>query len=241
MPLAALAEAVADLVLGTGCAGCGGPARLLCPGCSRSLSGPARAARPDPCPPGLPPASVAAAYAGEVRAVVAAHKDGGRLGLARPLGAALARAVRHAAGDAVGCGWRLALVPVPSRPAVTGSRGHDPMLRTARRAAAELRALGWPATVVPALVHARSVEDQAGLDHRQRAANLAGALAVRPGTPLLLAGRGVVVVDDVMTTGATLAEAAAALRRGGHAPVAVAAVAATSRRAPPLSGGGRSD
>jgi predicted amidophosphoribosyltransferase len=86
--------------------------------------------------------------------------------------------------------------------------------------------------VVPALRHRRAVADSAGLTSAQRAANLAGAFAVRPGYPRLLAGRRVVVVDDLVTTGVTLAECADALRGAGADVVAVATVAATARRQP---------
>ena len=63
-------------------------------------------------------------------------------------------------------------------------------------------------------------------DAAARAANLAGALAVR--RPL--DGLPVVVVDDVVTTGATLVEAARALRDGGARVLGAAVVAAVERR-----------
>ncbi|GAA3504051.1 hypothetical protein GCM10019016_111640 [Streptomyces prasinosporus] len=55
-----------------------------------------------------------------------------------------------------------------------------PARRIAFAAAGALRRGGVPARVLPALRHRRRVADQAGLDPRQRLANLAGALVVAP-------------------------------------------------------------
>jgi predicted amidophosphoribosyltransferase len=84
--------------------------------------------RPSPEPLGLPPVYAAARYGDEVRAVVLAHKERGALGLARPLGAALAGAVVRAAAPtraspgvaaphAVGRRWN----PPGRAPAATGA------------------------------------------------------------------------------------------------------------------------
>ncbi|WP_432178019.1 hypothetical protein [Streptomyces sp. NBC_00063] len=106
----------------------------------------------------------------------------------------------------------LLLVPVPSARKAVRARGHDPARRIAYAAAAELRRAGVPARVLAALRQKRAVADQAGLDSRQRLANLAGALEVPAGARALLASGGrIVLVDDVMTTGASLAEAARAI------------------------------
>ncbi|WP_406338527.1 ComF family protein [Streptomyces sp. NBC_00649] len=106
----------------------------------------------------------------------------------------------------------LLLVPVPSARKAVRARGHDPSRRIAYAAAAELRRAGVPARVLAALRQKRAVADQAGLDSRQRLANLAGALEVPAGARALLASGGrIVLVDDVMTTGASLAEAARAI------------------------------
>ena len=154
-------------------------------------------------------------YQGEVQRLLLAHKERGQLALTRPLGRALADAVRvHGVRTVVLC-------PVPSSPAAVRARGHDHAMRLAREAA---RDLGVEARRL--LAPARAVADQAGLTTRQRAANLAGALRAT-GLPDLP----VVVVDDVMTTGATLVEAARALAAGGHPVVGAAVVAATRRRA----------
>ncbi|WP_320780022.1 ComF family protein [Streptomyces sp. CRN 30] len=84
-----------DLVLPAECAGCGRPRALLCPECRDAVgrAGPRRV-RPVPEPPGLPVVHAVAPYADEVRALLLAHKERGALGLAAPLGTALAGAVR---------------------------------------------------------------------------------------------------------------------------------------------------
>ncbi|NEB76903.1 ComF family protein, partial [Streptomyces sp. SID14478] len=80
-------------------------------------------------------------------------------------------------------------------------------------AAAELRRAGVPARVLAVLRQRRAVADQAGLDARQRLANVTGALEVVGGGGGLLTEVGrIVLVDDLMTTGASLAEAARAIR-----------------------------
>uniref|UniRef100_UPI0015F093D9 ComF family protein n=1 Tax=Streptomyces shenzhenensis TaxID=943815 RepID=UPI0015F093D9 len=77
----------------------------------------------------------------------------------------------------------------------------------------------------------RAVADQAGLNSRQRFANLAGALEVTAGGARLLAGGRVVLVDDLVTTGATLAEAARAVREAARAAGAGEGARAVYRRA----------
>lgn len=205
---------------------------MLCARCRAALSGAApRRVRPEPEPAGLPVTHAAARYADEVRAALLAHKERGALALTRPLGEALAGAVRAGLREAARLGsgglvgpvhgdrGAVLLVPVPSAPRAVRARGHDPALRIARAAAGVLRRQGVPASVLPALRQRRGVADQSELDARQRLANLAGALAVAPGCGrLLLRGGQVVLVDDLMTTGASLAEAARAVRTALRAP-----------------------
>jgi len=175
---------ITGLVLPADCAGCGLPRTELCARCRGLLGGPASARRVRPAtePTGLPAVYATGRYGDEVRAVLLAHKERGALGLAKPLGMALAGAV-----TALGVAGGVLLVPVPSARRSVARRGHDATARMARAAAAALRGQGTPARAAAALRHRRPVADQSGLDAAARLANLAGAMEVRGGTAALLA------------------------------------------------------
>lgn len=229
----------ADLVLGSACAVCARPGRVLCPACRAALPRSGSPAWPTPAPPGLARPYAAGEYDGALRSLVNAHKERRAFALARPLGfvlAAVAADLLRAVEPVGACPGtsRVVLVPVPSRRRVVRSRGHDPLLRLARHAATRLRHGGRQAAVHRLLRPARVVRDQAGLDAGDRAANLAGSLrAVRHGDPR---GPAVVVVDDVLTTGATAREAQRALETAGHTVLGIATIAATRRRSGPYQG-----
>ncbi|RKN07783.1 ComF family protein [Streptomyces radicis] len=219
-----------SLMLPTACAGCGVGWGVLCAACRELLwAGPARRVWPVPEPAGLPAVHAVAEYADEARAVLLAHKERGMLGLAGPLGRALAAGVRAAVpggprGSPGGASAEvIGLVPVPSARVAVARRGHDPVRRVAVAAAGWLRREGWAVRVVRALRQCRPVADQAGLTAGQRVANLAGALTVRSGA--LTPGERVVLVDDVLTTGASLVEAARAVRSAGGLPLGAAVIA----------------
>lgn len=236
MPFATLL-ALLDLVLPAACVGCGADGSSWCPACAVSLAGAPWPATPDPCPPGFPATWAVAAYDGPVRAATVAHKEHGVRAMRPPLAAALAVSVAAALTDGTGglLHPRIVLVPAPSRGAAVRSRGDDPTLGLARRAARRLNRAGLPTAVVPALRLARSTADQAGLGAQQRADNLAGAARVPDRLMGTVAGRPVVLVDDVVTTGATLVESTRALRAAGGVVVGAAVVAATPRRGTGLS------
>jgi predicted amidophosphoribosyltransferase len=219
-------QELTGLVLPVECAGCGRPRMELCERCRGLLGGAAsvRRVRPDPEPPGLPPVYAAGRYGDEVRAVVLAHKERGALGLARPLGWALATAALRAGAAAPAA----LLVPVPSARSAVARRGHDATARMAVAAARELRRQGVRARAVAALRQRRPVADQALLDAAGRLANLSGAIRVAGGAGLLPAAP-VVLVDDLMTTGASLLVAAQAVTAAGGRVSGAAVVAGPYR------------
>ncbi len=234
---------IAGLVLPVDCAGCGHPRTELCGRCQGLLGGAAtvRRVRPSVEPPGLPPVYAAGRYGDEVRAVVLAHKERGALGLARPLGSALAGAVVRAAWrpvpGAAGAGGPtmpggyaagappLVLVPVPSSRRAVAQRGHDATARMARAAARELRRRGVPARAAAVLRQRRPVADQSLLGAAGRLANLSGAVEAAGTAGSLLTAGPVVVVDDLMTTGASLTVAARAVAVAGGRVAGAAVVA----------------
>ncbi|HET6699357.1 MAG TPA: ComF family protein [Nocardioidaceae bacterium] len=243
-------DACLDLVLGSACVACARPGRLLCRPCAGSLPGDAGVCWPSPTPAGLAVPVAAAEYAGAVRTLVNAHKERGQFALAAPLGRLLHLAVLHhhrmVGGSATGARvtarpvpapqggeGRWVLVPIPSRARVVRSRGHDPLLRVARRSAVLLRRTGLSVSVAQVLAPARAVRDQAGLGAAERGANLGGSMRLRTpraGELLRRAPARILVVDDVLTTGATAREAQRALEDAGVPVHGIATVAATRRR-----------
>lgn len=223
-----------DLVLGAACVVCGHPGPGLCRTCRDGLPAGAGPRWPTPTPAGLVPPYAVGDYDDALKAMVVAHKERGVLGLGRPLGTLLARAATAAALAAgLPPDAPLLLVPVPSRRAAVRRRGHDATADIARAAARRLRRDGRPAEVAQLLRVRSGVADQAGLDTGQRAANLAGALAVRTGALRRQTRRPpahVIICDDVITTGASLREAQRALEASGAPVLAAATVAATRRR-----------
>ncbi len=216
-----------DLLLPQLCAGCGEEPALLCNTCAAPLLSTPRQLS---APPGVPPTWTIAHYEGPVQTTLVNYKERGRTPLADPLGRALANAIEAAHKPPAPSGRQLIVVPVPSNRGTTRRRGHDPLGGVVDAALHHLRAHGVNATKTPALRQRRRVDDQAGLNATERAANLAGALEVNPRTDMT--GRRVLLADDVITTGASLAESARALRAAGAEVTAAATVAATPLRRP---------
>lgn len=228
-----LASASADLLLGGTCVGCARPGPPLCLRCAAALDRLPFQARPTPEPPGLPVVFAVAAYDGVAKQALIAHKEHGRLTLARPLGRALALSVFGVLARAQpGCRGVVTLIPVPSSRRTSRDRGHDPLLRIARECGRSVRHTGLAAVVDPTLTIVRPVTDQAGLSAVERQANVDLAFATKRRRSLTR--RTVVVVDDICTTGATAAEAARAATAAGAHVLGVAVVAATQRRSRPV-------
>ncbi|SDG64181.1 Predicted amidophosphoribosyltransferases [Sinosporangium album] len=248
-----MSAAFLDVLLPPRCAACATGVGPLCPACAAGLCHDPGVRMPTPSPPGLPECWSAADYTGPLRRALTAYKERGLTALAAPLGAALALVLWRAVASALAAHHRhppphsgsaphVTVVPVPTTPRAKRRRGHDPLGTLAELAVASLRECGLPLTYAQPLEHRRHPEDQAGLNSRQRASNLAHAFRLRPTpraalTPLWAAPTGipgpVVLVDDILTTGTTLTEAARTLRAAGaHVPTA-AVLAATPRRTHP--------
>ena len=206
----ALLDALA-ILLPVDCAGCSAPDRGVCDECLRALA-------PDPSVRAVGSVRVWTGLRYELvgRRVILALKEEGRTdvarALARPLGAALDRALDDAPRGAE-------LVPVPTSRAAYRRRGYDPVRLLLRRA-------GYDGARV--LAPARASRDQKALGVADRAENRAGAFAATR----RLDGRTFLIVDDVLTTGATIADAARAIEAAGGVVAGAATLAFTPRLFP---------
>ncbi len=203
------------------CAGCRSPDVALCGDCRRRLV--PEVTRVD-LPDGLP-VFAGLVYAFEVRGVVLAFKNGGRVRLAEALapalGAALECCARIAEAEAGACadarsGLSLLVVPVPPSRRGRRRRGYDPVELVLRR----LGLVVGGRVLVPT---ASAGGGQKGRDRQQRLRAREGSLRCTRD----LSGSRVVLVDDVVTTGGTLTEACRALRARGAVVVGAACLAST--------------
>lgn len=222
-----LGSAALDLLLAQPCAGCGAARGegTICHRCRQSLEPRPMPVLPRHPPQGFPPTVAAMDYEHVVRRLLVTHKEHAALTLARPLGLLLAAAVAAGLDDPA---RPVVLVPIPSLPRTTRSRGHNPVKRMA---SAAVSALAGEASVDAVLRHRRRVDDQSHLSVQQRRANLDRAfVAARPirASPDVL----VVLVDDICSSGATLTAGAQALRGSGvpAASLLAAVVASTPLR-----------
>jgi ComF family protein len=126
--------------------------------------------------------------------------------------------LREAVPALRGQNWNL-IVPVPLHPVRQREREFNQAERLAARLGAAMKIplnQGLLRRVTPTATQTR-------LTRQQRAANMRGAFALRPGARLN--GEQVVLVDDVFTTGATTSACAQVLRAGGAGDVCVWTVA----------------
>jgi ComF family protein len=161
-------------------------------------------------------------YEDALRGLIHLLKYQGVRPAAKPLGKALAQAIRPILTE------EFLIVPVPLHRARRRSRRFNQAELIARAAMRELRDV--PLSLDPVLVRTRFTESQTGFTREQRRRNLRGAFAVPD--PARVKGRRVLLVDDVLTTGATADECSRILLRAGARQVLVA----TAARAVSLEG-----
>ena len=162
-------------------------------------------------------------YDRALKALIRSYKYQCRVELAAPLAGLLWRTLLRY--------WDLeeidSIIPVPLHRRRLRERGFNQvelMLRfwpaLSRRCAVPLKS---GKVMAGLLVRHRHTHSQAGLDRRDRAANLQHAFRLTD--PAMVQGRRLLLVDDVLTTGATANACARVLKRGGAASVRVLTLA----------------
>ncbi len=152
-------------------------------------------------------------YGGALAAAITRFKYQSRPELARPLSAAIVRALAALEPRPA------VVVPVPLHDSRLADRGYNQAALLARPVARALGTRFGPRVIE----RVRDTSQQAKLDREARLANLAGAFRVR--VPREVLGKRVLLVDDVRTTGATLGACEAALLAAGAAEVTCAVIA----------------
>jgi ComF family protein len=176
-------------------------------------------------PPAYRRARAAVRFDDVARDLVHKLKYGDRLDLSAMMGRWMARAGRELIAEAD------ALVPVPLHWRRLWARRFN---QAALLAKAVGGAHGVP-VLTGALKRTRATQQQVGLTHAERAANVQGAFAVTDDGKAAIHGAHLVLVDDVLTSGATIEACARALLRVGAGSVDVlvfARVVAAAR--PPI-------
>lgn len=222
-PVAALAEDLADFLLGRACLGCGGPlprgravcaacdarvprtGAVLCLRCMQEGSAASEGARGSGgCPRHGSERLLLAGPAFEppLDRIVRAFKYSGAREAHRWLAALLPEPPGR--GTPV---WReYLLVPAPLHPARRSWRGFDQA-----RLLAEIAGAAWGIPVLQGLERRRDTPAQARAGADARRDNVRAAFALAGGAARFLRSRPLLLVDDVATTGSTLLEAAAVL------------------------------
>lgn len=200
------------------------PGEPACSKCQRPLSDPlglAEAAESGlvcgPCmadPPRHAGVHAATLYTAPSRRLVLSLKHGRHLALAD----LLARLMLARIPPLEGC-WLV--VPVPLHRWRLWSRGFNQSAELARRIA---RARGLP-LVVDGLLRRKRTPSLGGLDKRQRAEVLHGAITAAPSRLAAIHGANVLLIDDVLTSGATSDACVRALQKAGAGQIRIACFA----------------
>ena len=148
------------------------------------------------------------------RQLVLAFKHGGRIALA-PMLARLMAARLSVGGE----GWRI--VPVPLHRWRLWQRGYN----QSALLAGELARLTGGELLVDGLIRHRRTPPLATLGRQERAAVMAGAIALHPRRAERVKGARILLVDDVLTSGATTNACLAALQAAGAREVRIACFA----------------
>ena len=229
------AQDVTRLVVPVECPGCHRWDVVLCDECAATLKGPTTRCewdvpRLDRMGGQVPlPVWRVARYAGPVRGVVLAWKDGGRADLTPTLVAA----VRTSAGGlgpvlgSASAGAELCVVPVPSTAGACRRRGADLVRLLAQGVVEGLLDAGVRARVMPVLAVRSGRRDQVGLGAAARGRNTSGSVRLRGRWTVSGVGVPHLLVDDVVTTGSTLAACEGALSAAGGVVLGAFVLAAT--------------
>jgi predicted amidophosphoribosyltransferase len=161
---------------------------------------------------------------GSPQSVIEAWKDADRRDLDPMFRGAIARGAA-AVTSSVATANRIAVVPVPARPASTHRRGVDLPVLLAAAVVDQWRGEGLDAAVRRSLTMKRA--ESRGLSARQRWRSAQQSMRMIDPPDL---SRAVVLIDDVMTTGATIATARDCLERAGAVVCAAITLAAAPMR-----------
>lgn len=120
------------------------------------------------------------------------------------------------------------LIPIPSSKKADRRRGYEHMVLLGRLTAKKIsQELSIDCSVARFLLPVRHVEDQSGLNARERSSNIDRALKARlkPPSP----ETGIILVDDLVTTGSTMGEAIRALKVASCEPDALLSACVAGR------------
>jgi ComF family protein len=206
---------IADLVFPPRCAGCGRVDHYWCANCQRDIEQMTLSPTVSPLPP-LTAIASTGTHTGKLREAVQGLKYDNNRQLAEPLGERLAERLAT-------LNWTIdMIVPVPLHIKRLTERGYNQAQVVAEYLAART---GLPC-IPQAMRREKFTRSQVELNAAERVENLADAFQ---GSPELLTGRTVLLIDDVYTTGATLSNCAiAALAVGAQAIYGLTVTAAQS-------------